>query len=128
MPKKSKPNNQAVPGKEIIERFDKIDERFVKVDERFDKIENKMATKDDIVRLSKEIIKNSEDIKNLKETVATKDDINRIMSAIDTFGSRDEDYGHKAEVNTHRLNEIEPKVEAHEKRIGILESTLPLKP
>ncbi|OIO76148.1 MAG: hypothetical protein AUJ85_01255 [Elusimicrobia bacterium CG1_02_37_114] len=136
MLKKSKTDNQFVTSKE----FNETKKEFI---ERFDKIENNMATKDDIkrldekidtvdkkidtttMRLYKEIIKNSEAIENLKETVATKDDIQRIISSIDSLGSQTKDHGHTAELNTHRIKELEPKVENHEKRIGKLESHLP---
>jgi predicted nucleic acid-binding Zn-ribbon protein len=142
MMKKTVTDNQPVTKKEFRESNNAVQNQFEKIDKRFDEIESKMVTKDDaknfatkddiksvnekISNLAMVVVKNSEDIVNIKETIttklATKDDINRIMSAIDKFSSKDEGYGRKAEVNTHRLNEIEPKVEDHEKRIHVLEA------
>ena len=98
----------------------RLDEKIDTVDEKIDTVDKKIDTT--TMRLYKEIIKNSEDIKNLKETVATKDDIRQIMTAIDSFGSQTKDHERTAEINTHRIKELEPKVEDHEKRIGKLES------
>ena len=100
-------------------RFDKIDKRFEQVDKRFDEV------KDVISSMATKIIDNIEDLKTMKETVATKDDIQRIISSIDSLGSQTKDHERTAEINTHRIKELEPKVEDHEKRIGKLESHLP---
>lgn len=142
MPKKISTNNQYVTKKEfktsmdvIDERFDKVDKRFEQVDKRFDEIEQKMATKDDIKsikdvisNMATKIIDNIGDLKTLRETVATKDDIRRIQTTIDSFAGQTIDHDRKAETNTHRLNEVEPKVEDHEKRITALESAVSSKP
>lgn len=128
MPKKSKPNNQGVPGKEIIERFNNVDEDIKSIKET-------MATKDDI-KFIKEVITNmatkiinvAEDMKSIKETMATKDDIRLLKSDIDSFTGKNKDHENKAIANTERIKIIEPKIADHEKRIGVLESALPLKP
>jgi len=137
MPKKSKTNNQSVTSKEFnetkkefIERFDKIDKRFEQVDKRFEQVDKRFEqvdkrfdeVKDIMSNMAIKIIDNIEDLKTLKETVATKDDIRQIMTAIDSFGSQTKDHERTAEINTHRIKELEPKVENHEKRIGKLES------
>jgi len=116
MPKKSKTNNQSVTSKEFNETKKEFIERFEQVDKRFDEV------KDVISSMATKIIDNIEDLKTMKETVATKDDIQRIISSIDSLGSQTKDHERTAEINTHRIKELEPKVENHEKRIGKLES------
>ena len=119
MPNKLKKNNHVVTSQEFNERLNKVDKRFEEIDKKID---------NSVIRLSKEIIKNSEEIKILKETVATKEDVQKIITAIDSFAGKTEDHERKAITNTHRLNELEPKVEGHEKRIATLESHIPPRP
>ena len=123
MPTKKQTNNKYVTSKEFNKRIDKIEQKMATKDD----IKN-MATKDDISRLSKVIIQNSEDIKYLKETISTKDDIRGLKTAIDAFAGQTKDHERKAETNTYRINEIEPKIEDHGKRITALESTVPPRP
>jgi hypothetical protein len=59
--------------------------------------------------------------------MATKDNIKQVITAIDSFVNKTEDHERKSIINTQRISQIEPKVEDHEKRIGILESHLPPK-
>ena len=134
MPKIPKTDNQFVTRKEFVERFDKVDKKFDEIDKRFDKIENKMATKDDIKnmatkddikRLEIAIVQINERLNSIEERMATKDDIKQILTAIDNFAGKTEDHERKAILNTVRINELEPKVEDHEKRITKLESHLP---
>ena len=127
MPKRPKADNKFVTSKEFNEtkkefigRFDKIESNMATKDD----IKN-MATKDDIKRLAISIIQQNDKINLIEQKMATKNDIKQIITAIDSFASKTEDHERKAIVNTHRINEIEPKVEAHEKRIGLLESHLP---
>lgn len=120
---KKQTNNQYVTSKEFNKRIDDIEQKMATKDD----IKN-MATKDDIGRLSKQIIKNTEDIETIKQTMATKDDVRHILTAIDSFASKTEDHERKAITNTHRIKEIEPKVEDHEKRITTLESNISPRP
>jgi predicted RNase H-like nuclease (RuvC/YqgF family) len=116
MPKKSKTNNQSVTKDDLKNFATKDDIKSVKDDIK--------SVKDVISSMAIKIIDNIEDLKTMKETVSTKDDIQRIISSIDSFGSQTKDHERTAELNTHRIKELEPKVENHEKRIGKLESHL----
>ncbi|MCB4790720.1 MAG: hypothetical protein LHV68_02420 [Elusimicrobia bacterium] len=125
MPKQDKnpKNNDHVTKNEFKGRLDKVDVRFDKVDERFQKIDGRF----DKVELALQnqaaaIISNTEDIKIIKETMATKDDVQKILSAVDNIARDVIDVGRKSVVNTHRINEMDIKIEEHEKRISRLES------
>jgi hypothetical protein len=85
-------------------------------------IRSEMSTKDDIARLAVSILKTNDRIDVIEKKMSTKEDVDRIMSAIDSFVNKTNDHERKALTNTHRINELEPKVENHEKRIAALET------
>ena len=117
MPKKSQTNNQHVTKKEFKGSMDNIDKRFEQVDKRLEQVDGS------INRLAKSIITINDRVDSIEQKMSTKDDVQRIITAIDNLTGMTLDHENKAITNTHRLNEIEPKVEDHEKRIVALEST-----
>ncbi|PKN00971.1 MAG: hypothetical protein CVU77_07615 [Elusimicrobia bacterium HGW-Elusimicrobia-1] len=136
MPKKSKTNYQFVTNKEFNEtkrefigKFESIEKNMATKDDiknmaTKDDIKN-MATKDDIARLAKEIIRHTEDIEYIKRTMAKNEDIQRIITTLDVLIAKTDEHERKAMVNTYRIQEVESKVDGHEKRISALESQPP---
>ena len=127
MPKKSKTNYQFVTNKEFNETKREFIGKFESIEKNMatkDDIKN-MATKDDIARLAKEIIRHTEDIEYIKRTMAKNEDIQRIITTLDVLIAKTDEHERKAMVNTYRIQEVESKVDGHEKRISALESQPP---
>ena len=118
------PKSQTVTKREFNERFDEINKDIKSIKETMatkDDLKN-FATKDDIKRLAISIVQTTDKINSIEQKMTTKDDIQRIITTMDNFTGRTIDHERKAETNTHRIKELEPKVESHEKRITALES------
>ncbi|MCB4790800.1 MAG: hypothetical protein LHV68_02830 [Elusimicrobia bacterium] len=103
--------NEPVTKKEFNERLDKVDNRFDK---------NGIA----LQNLAKAVLSNTEDIRIIKETMVTKHDHKRVIDTLDIIVKKMEDFENKGIINTHRINEIEPKIDNHEKRITTLETVI----
>lgn len=63
----------------------------------------------------------SADFKRMEQVVATKSDIDLILNRIDQFTHEVDVQKKKGTVNDYRLNQVEPKVDDHERRISGLE-------
>lgn len=118
MSKKSKINYQFVTSKE----FNETKREFIG---KFESIEKNTATKDDTARLAKEIIRHTEDIECIKRTMAKNEDIQRIITTLNVLIAKTDEHERKVAVNTYRIQEVESKVDGHEKRISALESQPP---
>jgi chromosome segregation ATPase len=58
---------------------------------------------------------------HLEHKVATKNDIQFVLNHIDAAVGKIQDFSRKALIQDYRFNQLEPKVEDHEKRIAFLE-------
>lgn len=105
MSKHDKNANEPVTKKEFNERLDIVDKRFEKIEFALQNQAN-------------ELIRHREKI----DTLATKDDVDKILSAVDNIARNVIDVERKSIVNTHRINEIETKIEEYGKRISRLET------
>ncbi len=75
-----------------------------------------------IDRVALSLLDTQEKVKRIEETMATKSDVNLILDRIDYLTKRVVVFDRKVLVHDLRINELEPKVEDHEKRLTILES------
>lgn len=58
----------------------------------------------------------------VEKNMSTKHDIHNLIDTLDAFTKKIIVHQNKSLVHDHRLNEIEPKLDDHEKRILILEN------
>ena len=97
-------------------RIDVMTGRIDVMNEKFDK-------------LAVVVTKNTHDIAEIKETMATKmatkQDVSLILDRIDHFTKKVDVFDKKVLVHDYRLNQAEPKIEDHGKRLAVLESRRP---
>ncbi len=73
-------------------------------------------------RMSYTIMSFDSRLTHVEETMATKSDVNVILNRIDDFALEVRNFNRKELVQDFRINELEPKVDDHEKRISHLEN------
>ena len=72
-------------------------------------------------QLAVALVETQHEVKEIKNTMATKHDVNRIVDQIDAFTKTYRDLDRDVIVIDHRLMNLEPIVQAHEKRLTNLE-------
>ena len=89
------------------------------------KLETKLT--ETITRLAIEVSKTQADVRQIKDDMATKvstkDDISRVLNAIDKFAGMAENYKRKDLERGHMLMEQHDKLENHEGRLTLLETS-----
>lgn len=85
--------------------------------------------KEDIKRVAVAVVKTQSDIQEIRHDMAakmsTKDDISRVLSAIDAFAKKSENYDKAVTLHGPILTEVQVGLKDHEKRLKTLESTRP---
>ena len=121
MKKQSKPKPSL---KTIAANQQDLSDKVLRLDSKIDATRQELNNR--LGFMAAAIQNNEADIKNLQETldtkVATKSDIHHMIDTIDGFVKRLETQENRSWTNLHRIGEVEPKIENHEKRISALES------
>jgi chromosome segregation ATPase len=113
---------------QIDQRFKQIDQRFEQVDQRFEKMDRRFDHMDaNFTSLAGSVLNLTHRVDNIEAMMATKSDIQRVLDHIDAFAGQIQNYSRKAAVHDYRFNQIEPKVEDHERRLSLMEKRAPEK-
>jgi len=88
-----------------------------KVDSSVDRLGQK------IDRIALELIKTQEDLREVKETMSTKEDVNLILNRIDGLSKQMSVFDQEERVQSFQLQDVRAKVENHEARLTVLESS-----
>jgi hypothetical protein len=99
-------NNNKIDFSELTEylgnNFTKIDERFTKINEDFLKIDNRFTRIEDIL-----------------ETKADKSDVNNLLTAVDAYAKKADDYFQEMVMLAHKVDNLEKWIHQIADKVGL---------
>jgi hypothetical protein len=80
-----------------------------------------------VERLASAIVKNSADIEEIKATMMTRQTGDQILAQLQDLGKKYETAEISARIHLNQVMDFRPRIEDHEKRLGVLEEQSHLK-
>lgn len=101
-------------------RFDQVDERLDKVDRRLDKVDGRLDLLDKQVdAIAHTVVDHTERLDRIEEKMATKDDMAKISTALDTLVSLAKKKDQELTMMSHGIMRISDEVEKIKPLVGL---------
>ena len=97
----------------------RLDQNVARLDQNITRLDQK------IDRVAVALVNTQADVREIRNTMSTKDDINRVLTAIDSFAKKAQNYDRVAVLHGRTLVEVEVSLKDHGERLEALESARP---